>query len=81
MNVQGDLWATSVLWRDWRVFLADRYGVENPAQRQRARRIKYGVPGTSPCTSTKKTKTEGYFLKYFIEQIPDTTGYVMPIAL
>jgi len=31
--------------------------------------------------STKKTKTEGYFLRYFIEQIPDTTGYVMPIAL
>jgi hypothetical protein len=34
------------LWRDWRVSRADRYGVENPAQRQRARRIKYGVPRT-----------------------------------
>lgn len=30
---------------------------------------------------TKKTKTEGYFLRYFIEQIADTIGYVMPIAL
>jgi hypothetical protein len=28
--------------------------------------------------STKKTKTEGYFLRYLIEQKPDTTGYVMP---
>ncbi|MBM4145243.1 MAG: hypothetical protein FJ240_03060 [Nitrospira sp.] len=28
------------------MFRADRYGVENPAQRQKARRIKYGVPGT-----------------------------------
>jgi hypothetical protein len=33
---------------DWRVSWADRYGVENPAQRQRAMRIKYGVPGTPP---------------------------------
>ncbi|MFZ3138295.1 MAG: transposase [Thermodesulfovibrionales bacterium] len=32
---------------NWRVSRADRYGVENPAQRQRATRIKYGVPGTN----------------------------------
>lgn len=35
-----------VLWSDWRVSMADRYGLENPAQRQKTRRIKYGVPGT-----------------------------------
>ena len=46
MNVQGDLWAIDSFVEDWRVSRADRYGVENPAQRQRARRISNGVPGT-----------------------------------
>ncbi|MBM4145434.1 MAG: hypothetical protein FJ240_04045 [Nitrospira sp.] len=38
------------------MFRADRYGVENPAQRQKARRIKYGVPGTPELTSKTRPK-------------------------
>jgi hypothetical protein len=44
MNVQGDLWG-DVSFVDRLESVSGRYGVETPAQKQRTRRIKYGVPG------------------------------------